>query len=123
MSNPRNRRTEVTRFDLVSPIPYAGEDLVELVFYKPRGKTLRIMRDGARSEGQIALELVEELTEIPIAVLDLLDFEDAQLAAMVAADLVEKKSEAATIRAAELGVEIDEALPEEAAESAVEAVA
>lgn len=104
----RSNRRIVKRFPLVESIPYGaaeGGQLEELIFYKPRGKTLRRISQTKES-GDQAMVIVHDLTEIPIEVLDCIDLEDAILASAIAGDLVEKKFDAAARRGREIGVQL-----------------
>lgn len=110
----RSNRRQVKTLELVEAIPYGGAEggmLKELIFYKPRGKTMRRIRQSD-DPGDQAMLIVHDLTEVPIAVLDLLDFEDALVASAIAGDLMEKRYAAASKRAKALGVSLPDIEPE-----------
>lgn len=104
-----NRRI-VKTLVLEESVPYGGAEdgqLKELVFFKPRGKTMRRMQ-SAKDPGDQSMLCVYDLTEVPIAVLDLLDLSDSLLASAIGGELVEAKYQRALERGKELGIKIPE---------------
>lgn len=88
MSLPRK---PARKLKLSEPIHFAGAELTSLAFYRPKFKTLRAIADAETEGDQLGVAL-EELTEIPLEVLDTLDAADALAALAIVDELIEKKA-------------------------------
>lgn len=122
-----NRRI-IKTYTLLEPLEDHG--LTEIRWQKPIGATMR--RLGITEvPGDQSVLLTNEMTDLPIAVLDQLDYEDAVLVSQITMDIIRKKSEAAKNRAKELGLpwqapifqETEARTPEEIEDSSPEEVA
>lgn len=97
-------RKIVYRYTLREPLVEDG--LTEIVWRKPTMRTMR--RLGATEiPGDQAALVANEMTGIPIEVLDRLDFVDAVLISNVTMDIVQKKSREAKAAGEPLGIEVE----------------
>lgn len=95
-------RRIIKRYPLLEPL----DDLSEIVWRKPNGRTMRRIGVTDVPGDQSAL-LTNEMTGLPISVLDELDLEDSLIVSNITWDIIRKKSEAARARAQELEIPIE----------------